>query len=318
MSTESTLHRRRRVIVIAVLALLGIAALIIGFIGRPSAPASAESLTALVESGDVSVTVSASGSLVHELVYSVSPETDPVIIERAGVSTGAGSSAPGFRTERLTVTSGQAVSEGTRLAIVLDGDDEQVSVGSPAAGTVVEVLTAAGADASTVATIGAGATLISLPVSEYDVSSIAVGQSVELQLPATEESFVGEVASIGTTAHDDGGVQRYTVLVSTDSLPDAARVGMTVSATITIDEAAGVLTVPNAAVSTFGEVSTVQIVAADGSTEVRTVELGLQGDARVEIVSGLELGDEVAIGVDGEIPADSGVSFGPGGGFGAP
>lgn len=318
MSTEPTRYRRRRVIVIAILALIGTAALIIGFLGRPSAPASAESLTAVVESGDVSVTVSASGTLVHELVYSVSPESDPVIIERAGVSTGAGSSAPGYRTERLTVTTGQAVSEGSRLAIVLDGDDEQISVGSPAAGTVVEILTAAGADASTIAKIGAGGTLVSLPVSEYDVSTIDIGQSVDLQLSSTEESFVGEVASIGTLAQDDGGVQRYTVLVSADSLPDAARVGMTVTATITIDEVVSVLTVPSSAVSTIGEVRTVQVVAADGSIDVRTVELGLQGDSRVEIVSGLSLGDEVVIGVDGDIPADSGVSFGPGGGFGAP
>lgn len=318
MATAPSTHRRGRAIAIAALALIGVAALVIGFLGRPSAPASAESLTAKAETGDVAVTVSASGSLVHELVYSVSPETSPVVTERAGVATGAASNAPGYRTHRVSVSPGDSVSRGTRLAIVLDEEDDEITVESPVAGTVVEVLTNSRADASTIATIGVGDTLISLPISEYDVSAIDVGQSVDLVLSATDESFTGEVESIGVTAQDDGGVQRYTVLVAAESLPDAARVGMTVSASITTDEVVGAVTVPNSAVTSAGELATVRVVGADGSIETRTVELGLQGDARVQIISGLTVGDEVVIGVEGQIPADTGVSFGPGGGFGAP
>jgi macrolide-specific efflux system membrane fusion protein len=310
-------RRRRTAIIIAVLIVIGIVALVIGFIGRPTAAASGASLTAQAQLGEVEVSVSASGPLVYEAVYAIGPETDPVIVEEAGAATGTGIASRGYTTSAVDVAPGDTVAAGETVATVTDADDESVSVTTPVAGTVLTVPARAGTDAATVATVGAGETVVSLQISEYDVTDLAVDQEVELELLATGDTFAGSVRSVSPTAQDVEGIQRYTVLISSDELPEDARPGMTVSATIIVDAVTDVITVPSAAVTTLGDLSTVQVVTGDGATELRTVEVGLEGNSTVEITSGLDAGEEVVVGTDGEIPSDTGVPFGPGG-FGAP
>ena len=58
----------------------------------------------------------------------------------------------------------------------------------------------------------------------------------------------------------------------------------------------GVVSVPSAAISTVGGVSTVK-VRTNGVDETRTVVTGLKGDGTTEITSGLEAGDQVVMSV---------------------
>jgi multidrug efflux pump subunit AcrA (membrane-fusion protein) len=70
---------------------------------------------------------------------------------------------------------------------------------------------------------------------------------------------------------------------------------MSVSARVVVREVTGVIRVPTAAVSDFGQNSVVMVRRADRKLQRRVVELGLQGAHTVEIRSGLRAGERVFV-----------------------
>jgi multidrug efflux pump subunit AcrA (membrane-fusion protein) len=94
------------------------------------------------------------------------------------------------------------------------------------------------------------------------------------------------------------------------------RDGLTVTVTIMVARAADVLVAPNAAVTTRGGQSYVEIVNADGTAEPRQVETGLSDWQYTEITSGLSEGEQVSVPRAAAPASDNG----PGGGmfFGRP
>ncbi len=73
------------------------------------------------------------------------------------------------------------------------------------------------------------------------------------------------------------------------------REGLTVTVTIIIEERTDTLMVPNAAVSTEGLQSYVEVVTASGETEKRAVLTGISDWQFTEITDGLEEGEEVIV-----------------------
>jgi multidrug efflux pump subunit AcrA (membrane-fusion protein) len=299
------------------LIVVGVAAIIVGFAFRPTSNTSASALTATVSTGDVTLSVSASGSVVDEFTYGIAPGAT-ALIEQAGVTLGATPNAQGFKTSAVKVSAGDHVKAGTVLATVIDATGNTVLVKSPTKGIVRSVTTAARASASTVATIGSGRELVSVAVSEYDVSKLKVGQTVDLTLGATKAAITGDVISVGQAADATSGVKQYQVLIAPTNLPDTARIGMTVTASINVSSATGVLSVPSTAITTIAGHSIVRVVQKDGSTVPTPVTLGLVGDSTVEIKSGLAAGDVVTIGTTGTIPATTSGGFGGGSGSRVP
>jgi macrolide-specific efflux system membrane fusion protein len=68
---------------------------------------------------------------------------------------------------------------------------------------------------------------------------------------------------------------------------------MSASASVIVSQAQGV-TVPNSAVSATGSIATVTLVRNGKSTQ-QQVAIGLRGDSRTQIVSGLSAGDQLAV-----------------------
>jgi len=71
--------------------------------------------------------------------------------------------------------------------------------------------------------------------------------------------------------------------------------GMFARLELTLSVATKALTVPVTAVSARGEESVVLVVTADGKVRWRTVRTGIEDAGRVEILSGLEAGERVAV-----------------------
>jgi macrolide-specific efflux system membrane fusion protein len=61
-----------------------------------------------------------------------------------------------------------------------------------------------------------------------------------------------------------------------------------------VAEAQGVVRVPTAAVRGTGNQRTVEVLAG-GRTEARTIEVGVEGNQFVEVVSGLSVGEQVVV-----------------------
>jgi multidrug efflux pump subunit AcrA (membrane-fusion protein) len=306
-------HTKRRLTIVSLVAVAVIAVAVA--LAGPSLGSQDEAAvaTTTVTRGDLEATVTGSGNLVDRYTYSVAPGTDASLIELAGQSQGSAASGMGFTTQRVYVKTGQHVSFKQRLALVENSTGSRETVKAPVAGYVRSITTSKGASTGQVATIGSGGQFAAVAVSEYDVGQIKAGQTVSVRLSATDTTLEGKVVSVSETADDTTGVEQYQVLISARGLPGTARIGMSVTAEITTDSAQNVLLAPATAITETGDRSTAQVLQADGATRVVTVEIGLVGASQVEVVSGLQEGDEVVTGVDGTVSTSSTGGF-PGGG----
>jgi multidrug efflux pump subunit AcrA (membrane-fusion protein) len=86
---------------------------------------------------------------------------------------------------------------------------------------------------------------------------------------------------------------------------------MTAQASITTEEATGVISAPVTAISEREDGYVALVQSEDGSVEEVAVEIGVRGGYYVEIVSGLTAGDRVVTGSDGELPSTSSGFGGP-------
>ena len=171
---------------------------------------------------------------------------------------------------------------------------------------------------------------MTLNVDELDIASIEVGQSVSIVADAVEDTtYEGIVTKVSVAGTSSGSATTYPVTIRIDET-EGLLPGMSVDATITLDSAEDVLSIPSAALNrgdtvlvTADSPSAVNGTLVESSTEggqdYYSVEVttGVSGDDYIEIVSGLQEGDTVAY-----IPtssSDSGFAMMggmPGGGMG--
>ena len=142
-------------------------------------------------------------------------------------------------------------------------------------------------------------------VSEYDVADIAVGQPVEITADVLKGQTVsGVVDRISPTGElkEGSAAERVipTVIRLTES-NDALIAGINAKAEIIIAEAADALTVPIEAVLDNGDgTGTVMRVKEDNTVEALTVELGLENDLNVQLISSaLQPGDLLILNPEG-------------------
>lgn len=145
---------------------------------------------------------------------------------------------------------------------------------------------------------------------ETDAASVTVGANAEVRVEAlpgvTLQGTVTRIDPVAKTSANN--LVTYAVRVSLDDPPVELRAGMTATVDVTAAEAAAVPVIPQGAISTVDGQTTVEILQPDGTTIVRTITIGIQGDTLTEVVSGVAVGDELVI------PDDTdGVSFPQGG-----
>lgn len=133
---------------------------------------------------------------------------------------------------------------------------------------------------------------------ESDASGIEIGQSATVTfegLPGV--SVTGTVLSIDPVAATSAsnGLVTFAVRVSLDQIPDGLRQGMTATVAVTTATAENVLAIPQSAITTVGNTSTVEVLQADGTTVRAEVTTGVQGDSLTEITSGVQAGDTLVI-----------------------
>ncbi|WP_249714385.1 efflux RND transporter periplasmic adaptor subunit [Rhizomonospora bruguierae] len=154
---------------------------------------------------------------------------------------------------------------------------------------------------------------VNASVAEADATKLRLGQPATVTWNALPDAQVaGKLAAIDPNATTTNNVVQYGVTVSLDDRPDLSRPGQTVQVSITTGQVADAVYVPAAAVSTAGGRRTVIAATATGQ-QVRQVEVGLEGDQFTQIISGVEVGEEVVIQMNSS--TGSGNPFRNGGGF---
>lgn len=134
-------------------------------------------------------------------------------------------------------------------------------------------------------------------IPEADISRVAIGNRAELTLDAysSSELFAATVTSIDLSETIIGGVATYEAMLQFNELDPRIRSGMTANVDIFGREAVDVVAVPQRALITRNGQRVVRVIQNGDIVEIPVVA-GLRGaDGFVEIMSGIEEGQEIVI-----------------------
>jgi RND family efflux transporter MFP subunit len=138
-----------------------------------------------------------------------------------------------------------------------------------------------------------------IPVPERAVADIHDGETVEIEVSGMKKTFDGQIA------RSSGQIEAQTRTMHTEvQVPNAKYElvpGMYASAKIPLHSEKNVLSVPVQAVGSAGErEGTVLLVNGENRLEKRTIKLGLRTATQFEVLLGLEQGDTVIFGEQGQ------------------
>ncbi len=214
------------------------------------------------------------------------------------VSAGSSSSASSSGSSSSSSSGSGGLAGGTATAGSLGGSSS--SSGSGSSSPFAEI-------------VNTGTLTMTVAFSESDISKIKNGQAATVTfdaLPGVElGAHVTQIATVGTSS---SGVVSYNATITLDQHDSQVRPGMSASAQVIISQAQGV-TVPNAAVTGTGSLGTVNVMN-NGKTSTQQVVVGLRGDSRTQIISGLRAGQQLVITIT--LPAISSATSSPTGSSG--
>ena len=202
---------------------------------------------------------------------------------------------------------------------------------APVAGTIGSVNITAGEISTSGATTSGGSAAItvipdglftvSADFAETDAAQVTEGDLAAVTFPAISGALTtGVVLAVDpmATTSASSSLVVFSVQVSMDSVPAGVQPGMSASISITTDEVSDVLAVPQSAIATIGEVSTVEVLQPDNTSLTAEVKLGLKGDSLTEITSGVTAGQILVIPTGGTSVFPTGGVPGGGGPFSRP
>lgn len=205
----------------------------------------------------------------------------------------------------------QSASESLRSAEIsmqnLQDTMNNYTITAPISGTIIEK------DAKVGDAVKTGDTLcivydlsyleMSINVDELQISSISVGQQVQITADAVpDKTYVGTVTRVSMKGASNGGTTTYPVSIRIDDT-DGLRPGMNANAEIVVAKANNALVVPNAAVvrGSYVLVTKDSPSAANADTTMEApegfvyvpVKTGVSDDDYTQIVSGIQEGDTI-------------------------
>lgn len=149
-------------------------------------------------------------------------------------------------------------------------------------------------DGSTIMEVTAQDTMtLEITLDELDISKVSLGQTAEIAVDALKnETFTATVTKIGTSGENSGGSSKFTVELTLDRSENMLD-GMNATASITLSETSGILTIPVAALNEKGS-ETFVYTGRDKDTgelcDPVTVTTGISDGENAEILSGLDAG----------------------------
>jgi len=177
-------------------------------------------------------------------------------------------------------------------------DLEDTIIRAPVDGTITEVNAEIGEQTSlaqpVIKMISNSKLEIKVNVPESDIAKIKIGQPVDITLDAfgDETVFGGTVTFIDPAETIIQDVVYYQVKVQFNELREDIKPGMTANVTIIVNKKDDVLRLPLRAVKRQNDQAIVRVLVAQQPQD-RQVKLGLRGNDYVEILDGLQAGEQV-------------------------
>ncbi len=184
------------------------------------------------------------------------------------------------------------------------------TIRAPIAGTVLSRDLEIGSPVSSILNLGANATLVMTigdiekvfvrgKIDEADIGFVRLGMPARITTESFRDKvFSGKVTQISPIGVEKDNVTTFEVEVSIDNPSRELRANMTANAEVILEEKAGALIVPEAAVTYDAQKHpSVDLVdpAADGGRRKVPVTLGIGNGTRTEVREGLKQGDKVVL-----------------------
>lgn len=227
----------------------------------------------------------------------------------------SGSASPGNSSGTVTaqqLVADQKAIDAARAALRAARQNSKLAVLRAAiSGTVADMSVSAGDSVSSsddvLTIVGRGRKSVTVDVSLAKIDLVKVGQSAHITMDGHPEPLTGTVTQVGltNTSSGTGSSATYAVTIVLDRTPVRLYDGMGATVSIDVGSAKSALSVPVSAVTTTGSTSTVEVYSG-GTVSVARVTLGVSGESRVQIKSGVKAGQQVVLAeVSAAIPSDS-------------
>jgi multidrug efflux pump subunit AcrA (membrane-fusion protein) len=195
--------------------------------------------------------------------------------------------------DQVNVSTAQHQLDGATLIAPIDGVVSQVNIKAGQAASGAGTSASAG---SAIVIYSPGAYQVTGTVSDAQVNLVAIGQTAEVTPAGSTQALLGKITSIAPAATVSSGVATFGVTAQLTDTSNSIKPGMSATVNIVVNQVVHVLTVPTSAVHTTAAGSTVQILVNDKPQSV-VVQTGASDPTRIQIISGLQLGQTVVIAV---------------------
>jgi len=196
------------------------------------------------------------------------------------------------RNEGVAVVTAQVAAAQARVA-ALDVAIADRSIVAPFSGTVTEVSIVPGENAPTTPVITLlpnDAFELKAKIPEIDITSVAVGQRVDVRFDAASSELLGaKVGYVSPVATEIDGVAYFETIIALDTAPYWIRAGLNADVNIITNEATDTLRVPLRFVDNSASSPSV-LVLIDGTYATTTVTLGIIGNGGYVEIIGLNEG----------------------------
>jgi multidrug efflux pump subunit AcrA (membrane-fusion protein) len=204
------------------------------------------------------------------------------------------------RVTEIAKTEGSSVKAGDPIIYVVNDipgmDYKPGPVLSPIDGVVGKVSVDVGQNvgsSTTVATVASYSDRVKVvaPVSDADLQYVKLGSAASVQISALpNQTFTGHVTKV--TPFVDNASRSATVEITVPNSEHRLVPGMTAGVRLVLERRENVVALPLAALFSTDQT---KIVVVDGTTaHFRTIATGLVGDDKVEVLSGINVGEKVA------------------------
>lgn len=201
-----------------------------------------------------------------------------------------------------------AVARGEAIVHALDVQLGYATVTAPIAGTILDIDVQEGSAVASVASVTGGTRLLTIAeadklhlkglVDETEVRWVKVGQPARVRMEGNDLVYSGVVRQVKPLGERTQNVTYFEVKVDLEvAAASLLRPRMSADAEIVTDVVSDALIVPENALQFEGDEVFVEAIVGGASPTIerRPVRLGIVDGARVQVLAGLEAGDEICV-----------------------
>jgi len=145
-----------------------------------------------------------------------------------------------------------------------------------------------------------------LYIGQTAIAKVKKGQQVKIHPdPYKDKEYDGTVIQVATLGQDMQGIITYKVTLGFTKSDDLLRPGMTIDGDIITQQLSNVLTVPNTAIVLYKGGKTVRVVK-DKNLVYIPIKVGIVGEERTQILSGITKGQQIVVALTNEKAARPG------------